>query len=140
MREFASAASKISLNLLLDDEQAPMLADCVRLGKVGRATLLGWKREHEELMARAAEGKAKTTTAGGAREGTPTRKDKGEGARVDEEPGAGPDVSSGVKSVIHVRTPTELPQKGKGKGKAPAEHPDMGEPVSFLLFSLPCAY
>lgn len=131
MRGFAAEAKQIQLDLLVSEEQAPLLADCVRLGKVGRPTLLDWKRQHEELMASIAEETAKAKVAGNVHK-EPERDLEGGGELAGGEPNDDPDVSNEVGGTIYVKTPKEPPKKGKGKGKAPAEQPDMGEPVSTL--------
>jgi phage terminase small subunit len=142
MRGYAADAARLQLDLLVSDEQAPLLADCVRLGKVGRPTILGWKRQHEELMARAAEEKAKAKSMGGAGKKTPVVGGEGEDELEGEGSDAGSDASRDLGDTIHVKPRKESPRrgKGKGKGKARVDHPDMGEPVntSRIIF-LPCA-
>ncbi|KAG1770539.1 hypothetical protein EDD22DRAFT_948480 [Suillus occidentalis] len=132
MRSYAADMKWIQLDLLVSDEQAPLLADCVRLGKVSRPTILDWKRQHEELMACAAEEKAKVKAVGGVTKKIPFAADEGEEELKEEDTDAGSDASCGAGGTIFVKPLKESLRrakgKGKGKGKAQAEHPDMGEP------------
>ncbi|KAG1758301.1 hypothetical protein EDD22DRAFT_850121 [Suillus occidentalis] len=130
MRGYAADAAQLQLNLLVNDKQAPLLTDCMHLGKVGRATIHEWKRQHEELMARAAEEKAKAKAMDGVGKKTPVVGGKGEDELEGEGSDAGSDASRNMGGTIHVKPHKESPRRGrgKGKGKVRVDHPDMGEP------------
>lgn len=139
--------SKIQLDLLVDEEQVPMLADCMHLGEVGRPTLLDWKKKHEELMTSIAKEKAKAADA--AWKKATAQEKEGEEDHGMEDVIAGRDVSAEATGMIHIRmlrkSPHKSSRKGKGKGKVPPQHPEMGQLVSiltllFYLYMLTCPY
>jgi hypothetical protein len=103
MRAFAADAKRIQLDLLVSDEQTPLLADCVQLGKVGRPTILSWKKQHEDAMARAAEEKAKVKAVSGASRKAPFAADEGEEELEEEDTGVGSDVTCDAGGTIYVK-------------------------------------
>jgi hypothetical protein len=114
MHTFAADAKRIQLDLLVSDEQAPLLADCMRLGKVGRPTILSWKKQHEDAMAHAAEEKAKVKAVSGTTRKAPFAADEGEEELEEEDTGAGSDA---MRVVLYMSSRRSRHIEGKGRGK-----------------------